>query len=137
MILPGRAAHPPSVQLQARGSADARAAAATEAPPDRLADHRSGSMVAADSDAGATYPPQARPVSQLRPDASDAMGRVASGYVLRYADVGVALLQGPGGTHVVQPGSVVPDAGQIQSIEQRAGRWVVVTATGTIEGPRM
>lgn len=137
MILPGRSAPPPSVQARALDAAADRAAKDTEAPTESLDDDRTASMVETDGDAGIAHAQQARLLPQDRHDTSDPPGHVVSGYVLRYADVRAALVQGPGGTLVVLPGSVVPDAGLIRSIEKRAGRWVVVTATGTIEGPRM
>ncbi len=90
-----------------------------------------------DGDAPTTRAQKGRPLPRDRHDTSDPPDHVVSGYVVRYADVGVALVQGPDGTLVVSPGSVVPDAGSVRSIERRAGRWVVVTATGTIEEPRM
>lgn len=69
------------------------------------------------------------------PDRRDRPGHRASSYVLRYANVGAALLHGPGGTLVVVPGSVVPDAGTVHSIEKRAGHWVVMTEGGPIGEP--
>ncbi len=109
----------------------------TDAPTESIDDVRTGSISKSDADANAHRPQPARPPASDRDDAGGPSGHGASSYVLRYADVDVALVQGPGGPLVVVPGSMVPDAGQVRAIEKRAGRWVVVTATGTIEEPPM
>jgi hypothetical protein len=100
-------------------------------------DDRTGSISKSDGDAGAPPPQPAPWITQDRDVPFDPQRHPVSSYVLRYADVDAALVQGPDGTIVVTPGSVVPDAGLIRSIEKRAGRWVVVTSTGTIEEPSM
>jgi hypothetical protein len=102
-----------------------------------LEDDPTGSINRSDGGAGGA-PPQ--PATFIAPDRDDPFGPLrypVSSYVLRYADVAAALVQGPVGTLVVTAGSVVPDDGLVLSIEKRAGRWVVVTSTGTIEEPSM
>jgi hypothetical protein len=100
-------------------------------------DDRTGSISKTDGEAGAPPPQPAPRITQGRDNPTDPQRHPVSSYVLRYADVDAALVQGPDGTLVVTPGSVVRDAGLIRSIEKRAGRWVVVTSTGTIEEPSM
>jgi hypothetical protein len=41
---------------------------------------------------------------------------------------GRAMIEDDAGLWVVQPGSVLPDSSYVQSIEQRNGRWVLVTS---------
>jgi hypothetical protein len=136
MIVPGRPASPSSVQLRAIDVPDVPVASNDETPAQSVAtesfdEDPALSLIETESGARSTLTPRSRH------DPSEPSSHGVSGYVLRYADVGAALVQGPGGTLVVTPGSVVPDAGLIRAIEKRRGRWVVVTATGTIDGPRM
>jgi len=136
MILPGRPAYSPSVQVRAIDSPDVHAANPNETRTRSLATEGfdadpAQSLIETERDASSTL------TQRSWHDTSDTSSNVVTGYVLRYADVGAALVQGRGGTFVVMPGSVVPDAGLIRTIERRRGRWVVVTATGTIDEPRM
>lgn len=62
--------------------------------------------------------------------------RVIDNYVLRFVDDDAALVQGPAGVYAVIPGTRLPDAGRILSIEHRDGAWLVVTENGVIKGPR-
>lgn len=119
MIVRERPVPPSSAQARVPVTGGDRVASSHVAPSAKHDDDRTGAIA---------EPPRASDVAR---------GPAVSSYVLRYADVGAALLQGPDGTLVVTPGSMVPDAGRVRSIETRTGRWVVVTAHGTIEGPSM
>jgi hypothetical protein len=57
-------------------------------------------------------------------------------YVLRSVTRGVALVDSAQGLREVRPGTVLPFAGLVTSIEQRDGRWIVVTARGVIREAR-
>jgi hypothetical protein len=57
-------------------------------------------------------------------------------YVLRSVTKGVALIESPEGLRDVRPGTILPAAGLVTSIEQRDGRWVVVTVRGLIREAR-
>ena len=54
------------------------------------------------------------------------------GYVLRSVARGAALIESPDGLREVRPGAILPNAGLVTAIEQRGGRWVVVTSQGLI-----
>lgn len=108
-----------------------------EAVAGGIDEERTGSIRASDRDLRARSPQRSGWTGDERRGPSDPRQTLLSNYILRYADVGAALVQGTGGTLVVVPGSMVPDAGQVRSIENRAGRWVVVTSIGTIEEPPM
>ena len=45
---------------------------------------------------------------------------------------GRAMIEDDAGLWVVQPGSVLPDASRVRAIEQRKGRWVLVTSTDRV-----
>lgn len=78
------------------------------------------------------------PPESEQPRGEDAPNDIAlDGYVLRFVDHGAALVQGKGGIYAVVPGATLPEAGSILSIEQRAGRWIVVCEKGVIEAPRL
>jgi hypothetical protein len=47
---------------------------------------------------------------------------------------GRAMIEDKGGVYLVEPGSVLPDSSKVAALEQRAGKWVVVTDKGTIYG---
>lgn len=57
---------------------------------------------------------------------------VIKAYVVQEARIGIALVQGRGAAYRVLPGAFLPGAGRVLSIEQRDGRWVVVTTQGVI-----
>jgi hypothetical protein len=59
--------------------------------------------------------------------------RAIRGYVLRDVFRGGALIESRHGLMEVFPGAQLPGAGLVRSVEQRDGRWVVVTTTGLIE----
>ncbi len=54
------------------------------------------------------------------------------GYVLRFARNGAVMVEGPKGSFAAMPGATLPDAGRILSIENRNGRWVIMTENGMI-----
>ncbi len=58
--------------------------------------------------------------------------RSASRWFVLHAQDGVAVIAGKNGAIDVTPGYVVPDLGRVSAVEQRDGRWVVVTEKGTI-----
>ncbi|MDE1993825.1 MAG: flagellar protein [Rhizobiaceae bacterium] len=47
---------------------------------------------------------------------------------------GRALIEDDSGMYVVRVGSVLPDNSRLASIEQRDGKWVIVTSTGDVYG---
>jgi hypothetical protein len=57
-------------------------------------------------------------------------------YVLRSVTKGVALVESPEGLREVRPGTILPLAGLVTSIEKRDGKWVVVTVRGLIREAR-
>ena len=54
------------------------------------------------------------------------------GWFVLYAESGLAVLSGRGGTIDVTPGFVVPDLGRVSAIRQDGDRWMVVTDRGII-----
>jgi hypothetical protein len=63
--------------------------------------------------------------------ADSARGALA-GYVLRFGQRGDVVVEGPKGSFAAIPGVSLPKAGRILSIQNRNGRWVVVTENGMI-----
>jgi hypothetical protein len=59
-------------------------------------------------------------------------GGAVQGYTLRFGQKGAAIVQGPTGSYPAEPGVMLPDAGRILSIENRAGRWFVMATNGFI-----
>ncbi|SED39128.1 hypothetical protein SAMN05519104_3448 [Rhizobiales bacterium GAS188] len=57
-------------------------------------------------------------------------------YVLRSVSRGTALIDSPEGLREVRRGAILPNAGLVTAIEQREGKWVVVTSQGIIREPR-
>ena len=53
-------------------------------------------------------------------------------YRLVHVANGRAMIEDEGGLFVVQPGSALPDATTVASIEQRDGRWVLVNSNGAV-----
>jgi hypothetical protein len=81
--------------------------------------------------------PQPRPSADvLGPargdDIADATGARAKGYVLRFTPKGAMVVDGAKGSYAATPGVVVPDMGRILAIQNRNGRWVVMTENGII-----
>ena len=42
------------------------------------------------------------------------------------------MIEDSAGLWVVQPGSTLPDSSRVRSIEQRKGKWVLVTSTDRV-----
>jgi hypothetical protein len=63
------------------------------------------------------------------------MGAPVKGYALRFTRKGAIVVDGPKGSYAAAPGVVLPDRGRILSIQNRNGRWVVLTENGTITEP--
>ncbi len=55
--------------------------------------------------------------------------------MLRFSRKGAVMVEGPKGSYVAAPGVVLPDKGRILSIQNRNGRWVVLTENGVITEP--
>ena len=68
-------------------------------------------------------------------DQPEPPGRPAKGYVLRFTRKGAIVVEGPKGSFAAVPGVVLPDRGRILSIENRNGRWVVLTENGVVTEP--
>jgi hypothetical protein len=45
---------------------------------------------------------------------------------------GRALIEDPSGMYVVRVGSILPDESRLATIEQRDGKWVIVTSNGDV-----
>ena len=60
--------------------------------------------------------------------------KVVSGYRVRDVYQGAALIESDRGMIGVEPGEVVPGVGRVIAIQERGGRWVVVTESGEILG---
>jgi len=65
-------------------------------------------------------------------DKPDAARAPVKGYVLRFTRKGAMVVDGPKGSYGAAPGVVLPDRGRILSIQNRNGRWVVLTENGMI-----
>jgi hypothetical protein len=59
--------------------------------------------------------------------------RPLDNWVLRGVHDGTALVEGAQGLREVTPGSVLPGAGRVKSIERHGGNWVVITTAGVID----
>lgn len=66
------------------------------------------------------------------PDAENQPFPGKSSFRLLHVSNGRALIQDSGGMYVVRVGSVLPDDSRLASIEQRNGKWVIVTSTGEV-----
>lgn len=56
----------------------------------------------------------------------------ADEFLLVHVANGRAMIQDDAGLWVVQPGSELPDSSRVASIEQRGGKWVLVTTTDRV-----
>ena len=56
----------------------------------------------------------------------------ASGFRLLHVSNGRALIEDPSGMYVVRVGSILPDESRLATIEQRDGKWVIVTSNGDV-----
>jgi hypothetical protein len=70
-------------------------------------------------------------------DKPDSMGGSVKGYALRFTRKGAIVVEGPKGSYAAAPGVVLPDRGRILSIQNRNGRWVVLTENGMITEPAL
>jgi hypothetical protein len=59
--------------------------------------------------------------------------RPLDNWVLRGVHEGTALVEGAQGLREVAPGSVLPGAGRVKSIERHGANWVVITTAGVID----
>jgi hypothetical protein len=59
--------------------------------------------------------------------------RPLDNWVLRGVHDGTALVEGAQGLREVSPGSVLPGAGRVKSIERHGANWVVITTAGVID----
>ena len=59
--------------------------------------------------------------------------RPLENWVLRGVHDGTALVEGAQGLREVAPGSVLPGAGRVKSIERHGANWVVITTAGVID----
>ena len=57
-----------------------------------------------------------------------------SSFHLLHVANGRALIEDDTGMYVVRIGSVLPDNSRLASIEQRDGKWIIVTSTGEVYG---
>ncbi len=85
--------------------------------------------------AGAERATPARSAGAEDYDQPEPPGRPAKGYVLRFTRKGAIVVEGPKGSFAAVPGVVLPDRGRILSIENRNGRWVVLTENGVVTEP--
>lgn len=84
-------------------------------------------------------PPPQPPTTRAEPPApvqkvAPTPPRIVSGFRLRDAFRGNALVETSRGVIDVQPGDVLPGAGRVLAIQRRGGRWVVATESGDIVG---
>ncbi|MDH4439530.1 MAG: flagellar protein [Rhizobium sp.] len=54
------------------------------------------------------------------------------GFRLLHVANGRALIEDKGGMYLVRVGSILPDNSRVATLEQRDGKWVIVTSTGDI-----
>jgi hypothetical protein len=90
----------------------------------------------ADSDqlTTATTSPAA-PVDIKGPDAENQPFPGTSNFRLLHVSNGRALIQDAAGMYVVRIGSVLPDNTRLARLEQRSGKWVMITSTGAVYSP--
>jgi hypothetical protein len=53
-----------------------------------------------------------------------------SAFRLLHVANGRALIEDPSGMYVVRVGSILPDESRLATIEQRDGKWVIITSKG-------
>ncbi|MGR6466792.1 flagellar protein [Rhizobium sp. PAMB 3182] len=59
---------------------------------------------------------------------------VKSGFQLLHVSNGQALIEDRSGVYMVRVGSVLPDNSRLASLEQREGKWVLITSNGDVIG---
>lgn len=64
------------------------------------------------------------------PEAQPFPGR--SGFRLLHVANGRALIEDNSGMYMVRVGSILPDNSRVATLEQRDGKWVIVTSTGEV-----
>ncbi len=68
--------------------------------------------------------------ADLMPEAQPFPGQ--SGFRLLHVANGRALIEDTSGMYMVRVGSILPDNSRVATLEQREGKWVIVTSTGEI-----
>lgn len=71
-----------------------------------------------------------KPGKNEMPEAQPFPGR--SGFRLLHVANGRALIEDNSGMYMVRVGSILPDNSRVATLEQRDGKWVIVTSTGEI-----
>ncbi|MFN7010740.1 MAG: flagellar protein [Allorhizobium sp.] len=71
-----------------------------------------------------------KPASDDMPQAQPFPGR--SGFRLLHVANGRALIEDNSGMYMVRVGSILPDNSRVATLEQRDGKWVIVTSTGEV-----
>jgi hypothetical protein len=66
------------------------------------------------------------------PPADQPFPAAASEFKMVHVANGRAMIEDDTGLWVVQRGSVLPDSSRVASIEQRGGKWVIVTSTDKV-----
>jgi hypothetical protein len=56
----------------------------------------------------------------------------SSGFKLMHVANGRALIEDASGMYIVRVGSVLPDNSRLATLEQRGGRWVMITSNGDV-----
>lgn len=56
----------------------------------------------------------------------------STGFRLLHVANGRAMIEDTSGMYMVQIGSILPDQSRLASLEQRNGKWVIVTSTGAV-----
>ncbi len=57
-----------------------------------------------------------------------------SGFKLLHVANGRALIEDVSGMYMVRVGSILPDNSRVATLEQRDGKWVIITSTGEVYG---
>ncbi|WP_147178271.1 MULTISPECIES: flagellar protein [Alphaproteobacteria] len=71
-----------------------------------------------------------KPGAADMPEAQPFPGR--SGFRLLHVANGRALIEDTSGMYMVRVGSILPDNSRVATLEQRDGKWVIVTSTGEV-----
>lgn len=66
------------------------------------------------------------------PPAEDQPFPGKSGFRLLHVSNGRALIEDPSGMYVVRVGSILPDQSRLATLEERDGKWVIVTSKGDV-----
>jgi hypothetical protein len=88
-----------------------------------------------DTDQLTTATTSAAPPADVKgPDAENQPFPGTSDFRLLHVSNGRALIQDGAGMYVVRIGSVLPDNSRLARLEQRSGKWVMITSTGAVYG---